>query len=105
MQITVLSVPECPNVTVLAGRLREVLGGRQDVAIAYRVIDTQADAERTGMRGSPTLLVNGVDPFADADEPASVSCRLYRGSDGAIQGAPSIDQLRQVLGEPSRDRI
>ncbi|WP_324618442.1 organomercurial lyase [Streptomyces sp. XY413] len=45
------------------------------------------------MTGSPTLLLDGIDPFAVAGAPASVSCRLYRDADGA----PSIRALRQAL--------
>ena len=55
------------------------------------VIDEQ-DAARTRMCGSPTLLVDGEDPFAVADAPASLSCRLY--PDG---GVPSVRALRRVL--------
>jgi hypothetical protein len=61
------------------------------------------------MRGSPTMLVDGTDPFAEPGQPASVSCRLYRNSDGHIAGAPSVSQLRQAIenaaansGDPAR---
>ena len=29
------------------------------------------------MTGSPTLLVDGADPFARPGQPPSISCRLY----------------------------
>jgi hypothetical protein len=51
------------------------------------------------MHGSPTLLVDGSDPFAEPEEPASVSCRLYRYGNGQVDGAPSVSQLRQAIGE------
>lgn len=47
------------------------------------------------MRGSPTLLVNGADPFAAHGQAPSLSCRLY--PDGK-DGVPSEDQLRLALG-------
>jgi hypothetical protein len=53
------------------------------------------------MHGSPTILVDGTDPFAGPGEAASVSCRLYRGSDWRPEGAPSVSQLRQAIGEPA----
>ena len=34
------------------------------------------------MYGSPTLLIDGVDPFAEPGQPPSMSCRLYRDDDG-----------------------
>jgi len=49
------------------------------------------------MHGSPTILVDGTDPFAQPGQLASVSCRLYRDSDGHVDGAPSVSQLRQAI--------
>jgi hypothetical protein len=51
------------------------------------------------MHGSPTLLIDGRDPFAQPGAQASVSCRLYRGADGRASGAPSVTELRRVLQE------
>ena len=52
------------------------------------------------MNGSPTLLIDGIDPFASADQCAcGVSCRLYRDQEGRIAPAPSVDQLRDALAE------
>jgi hypothetical protein len=56
------------------------------------------------MRGSPTLLVDGRNLFADPDTPPSLSCRLYRAPDGSQQGAPSVEDLRRVLDDADRDR-
>jgi hypothetical protein len=101
MRIEVLTVSDCPNGPALEVRLAEVLAGRTDAQVVCRVIGTQSGAERRGMHGSPTLLVDGRDPFAAPGSAASVSCRLYPGADGRAQGAPSVAQLRRVLGEPS----
>jgi hypothetical protein len=49
------------------------------------------------MPGSPTLLVDGVDPFAAAHQAPSLSCRLYTDETGGICGAPSLAQLRTAL--------
>jgi hypothetical protein len=49
------------------------------------------------MHGSPTLLINGVDPFAAPGTPASLSCRVYRDETGQGQGAPSLAALRMAL--------
>lgn len=95
--VTVLSVPDCPNAPLLMDRLRQVLAGRSEVTVVSRVVADQAGAERGGMHGSPTLLIDGVDPFAAADQPCSLSCRLYRHPGGYVDGAPSLAELRVVV--------
>jgi hypothetical protein len=97
MQVEVLTVPDCPNGPVARQRLAEALAGRDDVTVEPRVIRTPAEAARYGMHGSPTILIDGHDPFAAPGTPASLSCRLYRDADGRAQGAPSAEQLREVL--------
>lgn len=76
-------------------RLRAVLG--PDAVIEYRLIESQEDAEQLGFRGSPTVLVDGLDPFANAEEPVGLACRVYLTVAGQ-EGAPSIGQLQQALG-------
>ena len=97
MHVTVLAVPDCPNVMLLEERLAQVLQGRRDVTISRQVIADHDEATRWGMHGSPTILVDGVDPFAGPGQSASVSCRLYRDGDGQAHGAPSASQLRQAI--------
>jgi predicted DsbA family dithiol-disulfide isomerase len=97
MQLTVLAVPDCPNAAVLNQRLAAVLGGWADVSVAHQVISDENEAARWGMRGSPTLLIDGSDPFAGPEDPPGMSCRLYRDEDGQLSGAPSAGQLRQAI--------
>jgi hypothetical protein len=54
------------------------------------------------MRGSPTLLLDGIDPFAVAGQRPSLSCRLYRDPDGRADGAPSVDALRNAIEQAQR---
>ncbi|WP_406689379.1 thioredoxin family protein [Saccharopolyspora sp. ID03-671] len=96
MRLDILQVPDCPNVPLLQQRLQEALGD-VDVEVTVHVIDDPAAAAQAGMTGSPTLLVDGIDPFAEPGRAASVSCRLYREADGRLSGAPSVSQLRQAL--------
>lgn len=100
MKLTVLTVPECPHAPVLDERLAEVLAGRPGIAVIRRVITGAREAAEAGMSGSPTLLIDGVDPFADPATPTSLSCRMYRDSDGGLAGAPSLDALRDALARP-----
>lgn len=91
MKLEVLHVPDCANLTPLLERLAEVT----DLPVTTRMIRSDEEAERFGMAGSPTLLVDGVDPFAGGE--CSVSCRLYRDESGRAVAVPSVVQLRAVL--------
>jgi hypothetical protein len=97
MHVTVLAVPGCPHLPVLEERLTEALDGLPGVSVSRQVIATEDEAARNGMHGSPTILIDGLDPFAAPGQPASVSCRLYRDRDGRTGGAPSVSQLRRAL--------
>jgi hypothetical protein len=99
MRVDVLVVPDCPNGPVVIERLAQALDGRGDVQVATRVIETVEQADQWGMHGSPTVLVDGRDPFATPGSTASVSCRLYQDEAGRAQGAPSLARLRQALDE------
>ncbi|MER5597980.1 hypothetical protein [Streptomyces sp. NPDC002265] len=96
MRITVLTVPDCLNAPVIGERLARALEGRGAEVTLVEVRDA-GQAERFGMTGSPTVLIDGVDPFAVPGAPASLSCRLYRGPDGRAEGAPSVADLQRAL--------
>ena len=76
MRVVVLAVPGCPNATLLDERLAQVLDGRRDVSVTHRVIEDEQEAARQGMHGSPTILVDGTDPFAEPGSrpPCPVAC-------------------------------
>jgi hypothetical protein len=99
MTLEILQVPGCPGADLMAARLDGVLAGRGRVT--RRVVTSEADAERLGMTGSPTLLADGADPFARPGQLPSVSCRLYLdelGRRSPDPSAPSAAQLRAALG-------
>ena len=99
MKLEILQVPDCPGADLLAARLAELLAGRAPgFLLTRRVVTSQADAERLGMTGSPTLLADGADPFARPGQAPSVSCRLYLDENGRQSPAPSCAQLRDALG-------
>jgi len=104
VDLTVLAVPDCPNAQVLERRLAAALAGGPAVTISRRVITDLAEASRWQMHGSPTLLVNGEDPFAEPGAAPALACRLYRGEDGRIDGAPTEAALRQVLDQTDTPR-
>ncbi|MFQ5967922.1 MAG: thioredoxin family protein [Acidimicrobiia bacterium] len=95
MEVTLQYFDDCANWRVALSRLQEVLG--KDHEIGLQLVETFEDAERLGFRGSPTVLIDGADPFADASAPIGFACRVYR-TEGGMDGAPSIEQLRDALG-------
>ena len=97
MHLTVLAEPGCPNADVLTSRLAAVLAGRAGISVSHEVIRDDREAAHWGMHGSPTLLIDGVDPFAEPGQQPSMSCRLYRADDGQLSGAPSAGRLRQAI--------
>ncbi|HEX6524954.1 MAG TPA: thioredoxin family protein [Streptosporangiaceae bacterium] len=97
MRLEILHVPDCPGAPILEHRLAEVLADNPVAQVVQHEITTQEEAERTGMTGSPTLLVDGTDPFARPGQQPGISCRLYRDADGRPGPAPSVTQLHGVL--------
>ncbi|GAA3840215.1 hypothetical protein GCM10022403_085570 [Streptomyces coacervatus] len=96
MRITLLTVPDCPHAPLARERIDQALDGRAAEVGVVEVTD-ETQAARLGMTGSPTVLIDGVDPFPVPGTAASVSCRLYRSPDGHTEGAPIVAGLRHAL--------
>jgi len=101
MELTLLTVPGCPRAAAFEELLAAALTGYPGVAIERCEISDEHAAAEAGMCGSPTLLINGVDPFAQPGQEPSLSCRLYRGDDGCIAPVPSLAALRRALAAAS----
>jgi hypothetical protein len=97
MDIELLYVPDCPNRGTARRNLDTALANAGMTAIVREHEVASLDqAERFGMHGSPTIRVDGRDPFAAPDAHPSLSCRFYRGEHGT-SGAPTVAQLAAVL--------
>jgi len=97
MELTLLAVPNCPGAAALEELLAAVLADRPGVTVERREIGDVRAAAETGMSGSPTLLINGRDPFAVPGQAPSLSCRLYWDAAGRPAPAPSAEALRRAL--------
>jgi hypothetical protein len=98
MSVTLLYIDGCPNRQAAEERLLTALQAtsRLDDELTRELVSTPEEAERLRFRGSPTILVDGEDPFADPSAPVGLACRLFETPDG-LRGAPTVDQLVQVL--------
>ena len=97
MDVQLLFFDGCPSWRVMDVRLREALRTAGiDGEPTYVEVTTPEQAERLGFRGSPTVLVDGRDPFADDDAPVGLSCRVFPTPEG-LRGAPTVEQLLAAL--------
>ena len=96
MNVTLLYFDDCPNWLVADGHLRTLAAEHPEMVIERRIVNTVEEAEATQFRGSPSIMVDGVDPFADLDTPVGLSCRVYKTPAG-LAGSPTLDQLRSAV--------
>ena len=94
--MTLLYFDDCPNWLVADGHLRTLGAQHPEMVIERRIVNTVEEAEATQFRGSPSIMVDGVDPFADLDTPVGLSCRVYKTPAG-LAGSPTLDQLRSAV--------
>jgi len=100
--VELLVVPNCPNEAIA----RDVLGvaleqASVEAAVTVTVIESDDEAQRRRFVGSPTFLIDGVDPFSGAGAPGGLTCRLYETVDG-LAAVPTVGSLRDAL---SRARV
>jgi hypothetical protein len=89
----------CPSWKIAEARLRKVLesfGTDEDVDIVLERIESDDDARALRFAGSPTVRLDGVDPFATGQTVFGLACRVYR-TEAGLEGSPSEDQLRRAL--------
>lgn len=102
----------CPSTARALSELQAAAtqAGIAGAEVALREIRTDGDAQQAGFVGSPTILIDGVDPFAGGGldgvsddvvggppEPAGLSCRVYRRRDGRVSPTPDPLDLRDAL--------
>jgi len=103
MKITIQYFEGCPHWKLADERVLTVLRGlgRKDVFVEHQLIDSPELAARVGFHGSPTILIDGRDPFASRAEPVGMTCRVYRTDEGP-QGAPTVAELQRLLSRDLR---
>ena len=97
MDVSLLYFDGCPNhhdTLVLLSALLDEAGW--DGTIQMVNVDSPERAEELEFRGSPTVRINGNDPFLDAEAPIGLSCRIYP-TDAGYQGTPPEQGLRAAI--------
>lgn len=104
MDVTLRHFDGCPNWETALERIRSVMG-ELDVQAPVRVerVETDEEAKRLDFHGSPTVLIDGVDPFSDGTGDVGLACRIYETPDGPA-GLPTREQLRAVISATRNDR-
>lgn len=95
MEVTLLYFDDCPNWKD-TDRMLTRLATEFGYDLTYQRVTTHAEAAQVGFRGSPTVLIEGVDPFAAPHAPTGLSCRVYTTSEG-LHGSPTEEMLRRAL--------
>lgn len=96
MKVTLQYFNGCPNWKEAETHIETLRSEGLDLVVDRQLIETSDAAEQHQFRGSPTILINGTDPFCDPDAPVGLSCRVYRTETG-YGGSPSLDQLRAAI--------
>ena len=98
VDVELLVVPDCANEAATLRMVRAVLDelGLDDVRVRTTVIDNELEARRREFVGSPTVLVNGADPFAVPGLLPGLACRVYI-TGSRLSGVPDRDLLREAI--------
>jgi hypothetical protein len=94
-RLQLLYFPECPHWRLTEERLNEV-AARLGLSIEHQLVTTEEEAVRVSFRGSPTILIDGVDPFSEGEQAVGLSCRIYRTPEG-YAGSPTLEQISAAL--------
>ena len=102
MKVELLYFDECPSYQAAERLLREALAedGLPGQIEMIRVGD-DADAQRLSFLGSPTIRINGIDPFAHGEASYGMECRVFVTPEG-LKGWPSKEMLHDALKQMTR---
>jgi hypothetical protein len=88
----------CPSHEQALAELRDAMSeaGLEPASVDVRHVDTEDEAARERFPGSPTIRIDGRD-LQPTDEPAGLTCRIYRLRDGRVSPTPDPADLRDAL--------
>lgn len=95
MKVELLYFDGCPNWKAMADQL-DRLATELNFTWTSVQVETPQAALDLEFHGSPSLHVNGVDPFATPNAPVGLTCRVYQTATGP-SGTPDDDAVRRAL--------
>lgn len=95
-RVTLRYFDGCPNWRTTEADLRRLAEQGFVIDVELQRVETHEQAVQLGFTGSPTILVDGIDPFAVPSSSAGLACRVYPSPDG-LCGSPMLDDLRAAL--------
>lgn len=100
-QVELLWWRGCPSWEQAIEAVRGEMGraGLDPAGLRVREIHDDAEAEREGFAGSPTVRVDGRDIEDPGDSPGGLTCRVYRLRDGRVSPLPDPADVREALLE------
>jgi len=102
MRVELLYFDGCPSWQFAEARLRDALMAAGVAELVELVeVTTQEQAEQLSFCGSPSVLVDGHDLFAEPDAAFGMMCRVYSTPDG-LRGSPTTEQLVDALADIGR---
>jgi glutaredoxin len=98
MRVSIVYFDGCPHWERAHARLAHAIdyAGVGHVEVDLVSVATREEAISQGMRGSPTILIDGADPFATPGMPRGLACRIFATEHGP-DGSPSVGQLIEAL--------
>jgi hypothetical protein len=101
VDVELLVVPDCPNGSGALSVLRLAFAavGLTAQAVRTTVIASHEQAQELG---SPTILINGVDPFGVPGQSPAMACRVYATPAG-LSGVPPLADIVTAVAA-ARDR-
>jgi len=103
MKVQLLYFDGCPHWTVMDERIRQALAlaDRSDT-IERVLVETPDAADELQFAGSPSIRLNGRDPFPMPSGGFGLTCRVYATRAGPA-GAPTVEQLLAAIREAAAD--
>ena len=97
MKVELLYFDDCPNWKEAAVALQQALNLslHHNVRVDLVRVETQEQAEARGFVGSPTVLIDGRDPFATGAEQFGLACRVFRTAEGLAGSRASTCSRRR----------
>lgn len=96
MKVVLQYFDDCPNWKEAAAHLDTLAAELPDLTVSLQRVDNAEEAERVNFHGSPSILVDGIDPFAPDDAPVGLACRVFPTPEGPA-GSPTLEQLRIAI--------